>query len=188
MPERSYRRDIDRAKGLAILLVVFGHLVANGYPPGNGWYDAAKDIVYSFHMPFFMYLSGYVFAFTGKHRLDLRAWPHFLRDRAVRLLAPFLLFGLLIVTGKYLSQFFLYVDDPPHGLLIGIEELFQHEGDEFAHFLLLPIGFLVRRRIGVQLLIQDRAHDHWYLHRLAVRQAREFQFGHDISSLSTIGP
>lgn len=121
---RQHRPDIDRAKGLAILLVVFGHLVANGYPPGNGWYDAAKDIVYSFHMPFFMYLSGYVFAFTDKQRLDLRAWPAFLRGRAVRLLAPFLLFGLLIVTGKYLSQFFLYVDDPPHGLLTGIEKLF----------------------------------------------------------------
>lgn len=121
---RQHRPDIDRAKGLAILFVVFGHLVANGYPPGNAWYDTAKDIVYSFHMPFFMYLSGYVFAFTGKHRLGLRAWPVFLRDRAVRLLVPFLLFGLLIVAGKYLSQFFLYVDDPPRHLFDGIEKLF----------------------------------------------------------------
>lgn len=123
MPERSYRRDIDRAKGLAILLVVFGHLVANGYPPGNAWYDTAKDIVYSFHMPFFMYLSGYVFALTDKHRLEPARWPGFLRDRAARLLVPFLLFGLLIVVGKYLSQFFLYVDDPPRDLLAGIQDL-----------------------------------------------------------------
>lgn len=121
---RHHRPDIDRAKGLAILLVVFGHLVAKGSPPGNAWYDTAKDIVYSFHMPFFMYLSGYVFAFTGKHRLAMAAWPGFVRDRAVRLLVPFLLFGFLIVTGKYLSHFFLYVDDPPHGLPDGIATLF----------------------------------------------------------------
>ena len=40
-----HRTDIDRAKGLAILLVVFGHLMARGYPAGNAWYDQAKDIV-----------------------------------------------------------------------------------------------------------------------------------------------
>lgn len=118
-----HRTDIDRAKGLAILLVVFGHLMARGYPAGNAWYDQAKDIVYSFHMPFFMYLSGYVFALTGKHRIGVHAYPKYLRERAVRLLVPFVLFGLLIVVGKYLSHFFIYVDDPPRRLSQGIGEL-----------------------------------------------------------------
>src|SRR5215475_12742554 len=106
MPFR-YRPDIDRAKGLAILLVVFGHLMANGYPRGNAWYDTAKDIVYSFHMPFFMYLSGYVFALTGKQAVAYGAYSRFLRERVMRLLVPFALFGFLIVVGKYLSSFFL---------------------------------------------------------------------------------
>jgi fucose 4-O-acetylase-like acetyltransferase len=119
----SYRPDIDRAKGLAILLVVFGHLMANGYPRGNQWYDTAKDIVYTFHMPLFMYLSGYVFSLTGKQAVIYGAYARFLRERAMRLLVPFALFGLLIVTGKYLSKFFLYVDDPPHSLLSGLGEL-----------------------------------------------------------------
>ena len=122
MPTR-YRPDIDRAKGLAILLVVFGHLMANGYPRGNAWYDTAKDIVYSFHMPFFMYLSGYVFSLAGKQAIATWAYPAFLRDRAVRLLAPFALFGLVIVTGKYFSSSLLYVDDPPRSLLGGLSEL-----------------------------------------------------------------
>lgn len=117
----AHRTDIDRAKGLAILFVVFGHLMADGYPRGNAWYDTAKDIVYSFHMPFFMYLSGYVFSLAGKQAVV--DYGDFLRDRAIRLLLPFLLFGLLIVAGKYFSQFFLYVDDPPPGLLTGIAEL-----------------------------------------------------------------
>jgi fucose 4-O-acetylase-like acetyltransferase len=122
MPAR-YRPDIDRAKGLAILLVVFGHLMANGYPRGNAWYDTAKDIVYSFHMPFFMYLSGYVFSLANKQAVGTRAYPGFLRDRAVRLLVPFALFGLLTVAGKYFSSFFLYVDDPPHSIWAGLREL-----------------------------------------------------------------
>ncbi|HEY4076883.1 MAG TPA: acyltransferase [Rhizomicrobium sp.] len=119
----GHRFDIDRAKGLAILLVVFGHLMADGYPPGNAWYDTAKDIVYSFHMPFFMYLSGYVFSLAGKQRIEASAYWNFLRERALRLLVPFALFGLLIVVGKYVSHFFLYVDDPPRALSTGIGEL-----------------------------------------------------------------
>jgi fucose 4-O-acetylase-like acetyltransferase len=118
-----HRSDIDRAKGLAILLVVFGHLMASGSPRGNEWYDTAKGIVYSFHMPLFMYLSGYVFALTGKQQITYGAYARFLRERAMRLLLPFALFGLLIVIGKYLSQYFLYVDDPPHSLLSGIGDL-----------------------------------------------------------------
>ncbi len=118
-----YRPDIDRAKGLAILLVVFGHLMSSGYPRGNAWYDTAKDIVYTFHMPFFMYLSGYVFSLTGKQAIPYGAYTRFLRERAMRLLLPFAAFGLLIVTGKYLSQFFLYVDDPPRNLLAGLGDL-----------------------------------------------------------------
>jgi fucose 4-O-acetylase-like acetyltransferase len=117
------RYDIDRAKGLAILLVVFGHLMSSGYPPGNGWYDTAKDIIYSFHMPFFMYLSGTVFAFAGKQWTGLAAYPSYLKDRAMRLLVPFAVFGLLIVVGKYISHFFLYVDDPPRRLSTGIGRL-----------------------------------------------------------------
>ncbi|HJT43433.1 MAG TPA: acyltransferase [Rhizomicrobium sp.] len=119
----QYRPDIDRAKGLAILLVVFGHLMARGYPQGNAWYDTAKDIVYSFHMPFFMYLSGYVFSLTGKQAIGKAAYPAFLRDRAFRLLLPFALFGFLIVVGKYLANFFLYVDDPPESILSGLSQL-----------------------------------------------------------------
>ena len=119
----QHRYDIDRAKGLAILLVVFGHLMSRGYPPGNAWYDTAKDIVYSFHMPFFMYLSGTVFGFANKQWTGLAAYPHYLKDRAMRLLVPFAVFGLLIVVGKYLSHFFLYVDDPPDRLSTGIGRL-----------------------------------------------------------------
>src|SRR3954463_4577160 len=118
-----HRPDIDRAKGLAILLVVFGHLMASGYPRGNHWYDTATDIVSRFHMPVFLYLSGYVFALTGKQAITYGGYARFLRERTMRLLLPFLLFGLLIVVGKYIAKFFLYVDDPPHSLWSGLSDL-----------------------------------------------------------------
>jgi fucose 4-O-acetylase-like acetyltransferase len=54
------RLDLDRAKGLAIVLVVLGHVVARDQPPGVEWYEPFRYAIYRFHMPFFLYLSGTV--------------------------------------------------------------------------------------------------------------------------------
>lgn len=137
MPERThattgYRPDIDRGKGLAILLVVFGHLIANGHPQGNDWYGTAKSLVYSFHMPFFMYLSGTVFFLTGKQELSGRRYLAFAGDRFVRLMVPFLVFGFLIVIGKYLFHFFAFVDDAPRSLLSGVKDMVADAPDNPA--------------------------------------------------------
>lgn len=78
MTKRDRLSDIDRAKGLGILLVVFGHLAAKSRPEGNAWFGYAQTAVYQFHMPFFMYLSGYVFFFPVRITSRLvtgSAWP-----------------------------------------------------------------------------------------------------------------
>ena len=62
---RERRLDLDRAKGYAILLVVAGHLVANTAPPGEDWYEPLRYVLYRFHMPFFLYLSGTVAVLSG---------------------------------------------------------------------------------------------------------------------------
>src|SRR5213075_2870897 len=42
---------LDAARGLAIVLVVIGHVVARGLPEGNDWYGYLKEMIYGFHMP-----------------------------------------------------------------------------------------------------------------------------------------
>jgi fucose 4-O-acetylase-like acetyltransferase len=111
--ERVRRLDLDIAKGLGILLVVFGHLVARTPPHGVAWYLFLKDVVYAFHMAFFMYLSGYVTFMTGAARTPPSEWPSLIGKRAFRLLLPFLLFGLAIVVGKWAASGYLYVDNVP---------------------------------------------------------------------------
>ncbi len=69
------RADIDSAKGLAILLVVFGHLVARADPAGVTWYEPLRRAVYAFHMPFFLYLSGLVAVLSGMLTVPPPAWP-----------------------------------------------------------------------------------------------------------------
>jgi fucose 4-O-acetylase-like acetyltransferase len=109
--------ELDRAKGLAIILVVFGHLVAREDPAGVAWYAPLRMAVYLFHMPFFFYLSGFVTALSGADRaLNGPA----IRRRARRLLVPFLAFGLLILAGKLALGRVVTVDNLPPGFLSGL--------------------------------------------------------------------
>lgn len=118
------RDDIDQAKGLAILLVVIGHIVAREPPHGNEWYVHLKDLIYQFHMPFFVYLSGFVVFYTGAHlHPTWSAYWRYVRRRAARLLVPFLVFGVLILVGKVLAAQILTVDNQPASLLQGLRAL-----------------------------------------------------------------
>jgi fucose 4-O-acetylase-like acetyltransferase len=122
-PARRRLDDIDRAKGLAIILVVFGHIVARGTPPGNEWYSTLKSAVYLFHMPFFIYLSGVVFTFNASERRLGQGFGAWVMARAERLLLPFLAFGVLIVVGKFAAARFLHVDDAPASIGEGLQAL-----------------------------------------------------------------
>jgi fucose 4-O-acetylase-like acetyltransferase len=116
----SRRRDLDRAKGLGILLVVIGHLVSRIPPQGNDWYIVLKHALYHFHMPFFMYLSGYVVFLTGSARIEPSKWLEFTSRRMYRLLLPFVLFGVAILLGKLLASRFIQVDNLPGSLDQGL--------------------------------------------------------------------
>src|SRR4051794_37615129 len=50
--------DVDAARGLAMILVVVGHVVSATMPEGNDWYAALRVAIYRFHMPLFMVLTG----------------------------------------------------------------------------------------------------------------------------------
>jgi hypothetical protein len=83
-------------------------------------------------MPFFMYLSGTVFFFAGKERLSGEDYSAFVRDRFVRLMVPFFVFGLLITVGKYVSHFFVFVDDAPRSLPSGVKDMIVDSDDNPA--------------------------------------------------------
>lgn len=85
-PNNNYRFDeIDVAKGIGILLVIFFHIHNTG---------VACDIVYSFHMPLFFFISG--FLFVREHHPTIGC---FIKKRFKTLMIPYYLFavgGLLL--------------------------------------------------------------------------------------------
>lgn len=135
---RTRRLDLDRAKGLAILIVVFGHIVATTPPPGVEWWDTLRYAIYRFHMPFFLYLSGYAAWLSGAIRTPDRDLPSFAWRRAKRLLVPFLLLGVVVLAGKLIAERFVHVDNQPSGLLGGLRDLVittEHSPATFIWFL-----------------------------------------------------
>jgi fucose 4-O-acetylase-like acetyltransferase len=128
----DFLADIERAKGLAIILVVIGHVVAREPPANNEWYVALKSAIYAFHMPFFMYLGGYVFFHIGDALYPRPSYGTYLIRRAERLLIPFLSLGLLILVAKFAAERFLHVNNKPASLSDGLESLFWNTGQSPA--------------------------------------------------------
>lgn len=104
--------DIDRAKGLAIFLVVVGHLFTlKSVPEAHQWYANLKLIIYSFHMSFFMFVAGFVMFYTYKPVLTIAAYKSYLSKRFFRLMPAYILFGLLIFVAKLGAQEITQVDN-----------------------------------------------------------------------------
>ena len=62
MKERD--RYIDFIKGIAILLVLWGHCIQYGTCSDAFFENPLFKFIYSFHMPLFMLISGYLFAIS----------------------------------------------------------------------------------------------------------------------------
>lgn len=83
---------IDTAKGIAIILVVLGHII---FPK-----SLLNKFICSFHMPLFFMLSG---LFVVKH-LNTDFTTHF-SNRFKRLMIPYLIFGLFLLAPFYWIYF-----------------------------------------------------------------------------------
>jgi peptidoglycan/LPS O-acetylase OafA/YrhL len=153
--------DIERAKGLAIILVVAGHL-SSVAPPGNAWYMLAKQGVYQFHMAFFMCLSGVTMYLSSPPGRSATAYCAFLGKKARRLLLPILVFGGVLLVGKQMAARIMPVDHLPGTLLSGALELASRP-------IASPVGFLWYVYVlflfyaAVPLLLRICRGNLWYL-------------------------
>lgn len=99
---------IDIAKGIAIILVVIGHCIPDATSSTGisvSAYRWLHGVIYSFHMPLFFFLSGYMivcknFVKAGKRPLDI------IKSRWKRLMIPYVFVGLCYAPFKLmLSKF-----------------------------------------------------------------------------------
>lgn len=109
---RARLRDLDRAKGLGIFLVVLGHIVATEPPAGNEWYALLRSLIYRFHMPFFLFITGLVAGVTYSPVSGSRGYRDFVARKFDRLIPAYLLMAAIVFVGKWIADSFVHVDHP----------------------------------------------------------------------------
>lgn len=79
---------IDYTKGIAILFVIFGHVYC-----GN---NVATNWIYSFHIPLFFIVSGFLLNFSKS-----KDTKKIILKKFKLLMVPYLLFSLINIVGNY---------------------------------------------------------------------------------------
>ena len=78
--------EITLLRAAGIVLVVLGHADIFGQQAPYV-YPVAEKIIYSFHMPLFIFISGFVFMYTNQHKGSFN-FAAFIRKKISRLLVP----------------------------------------------------------------------------------------------------
>lgn len=110
-------------------------------------------------------MSGYAAHWSGADRRQGAAYAAMLQRRALRWLLPALLFGLVILAGKCLTEGLLHVDNAPVSFLQGLIKLLWHTGQSPAQSvwylivllayaaLVPPLLLLLHGRLGLLCLV-----------------------------------
>jgi len=94
---------LDIAKAICIVLVVIGHYFPADAPM---WYVNFRFLIYTFHMPLFLFASGYIYQSFKKEE----SYMSFVMKKMRRLMVPYLATSVVIITIKLFTQSNLYVE------------------------------------------------------------------------------
>ena len=95
---------LDIAKAVCIVLVVIGHYIPQDSPD---WWKEINHIIYSFHMPLFLFASGVAYMLSQK-----RDYFAFIKKKVKRLMVPYFTVSVLIIGAKLLADNILTVENP----------------------------------------------------------------------------
>lgn len=105
MIQNRERMYLNVVKGIAVFLMIWGHCIQYCAKDGFSYYDNALfQMIYSFHMPLFMLISGYLFFFSFDKR-DLNA---LLVHRTQGMLQPIVFASILNLFLMELPNLLLY--------------------------------------------------------------------------------
>jgi len=112
----TYRRTVNMhtknidsvffAKGIGIILVAIGHYSPESSPQ---YWTQMRNIIYTFHMPLFFMLAGYLY---GLSRPETSNYIDFIHNKAKRLLIPFMSIAALVLMIKFLAASFFTLAHP----------------------------------------------------------------------------
>lgn len=151
---------IAAARCIGILLVVFGHSYPfDVYIPPMVW--KVKDFIYMFHMPLFIFLSGYLLMH------NTRPAGAYIRHRGIRLLVPYFVLSVVAFVPKVLIQQFLN-DSVEFSLWYLLKTELVPRDNVWGHFWYIPVVFILG---SVGVLLQQRIRQHRFTGWVALAAA-----------------
>jgi fucose 4-O-acetylase-like acetyltransferase len=156
---------IDKLTGIAITLVVIGHLETGPYLDCAGleWYKFLKKFIYSFPMPLFMFLSGYVWSYTVPEINNTKEYLSYIKKKFFRLMPSYFIFAGLILLGKLFFIKYFFINNPVQDFSEFWEVIYKPTASYagflwyvyvlFEYYLFFPILlFLFKNKIDLILL------------------------------------
>lgn len=103
--KKQFIKHIAYLQIIGIMLVVFGHSF-HEYPDGNhGNSMLIYRLLYSFRMPLFLFVSGFLMQYTTSIRNSSPSWKQFTRNKARRLLIPMCILSIItFIPRSFLSS------------------------------------------------------------------------------------
>lgn len=151
---RKKINEIRLLTGISILLVVAGHLASRGAVE-IPLYVAFKKMVYKFHMPLFMFLSGFV-AFYSYHPVKSKKnYFDFFKKKTFRFLPAYLILSFTFIMGEFFltnsknfvqnfNDVLFFPSNSPASFLWYIYVLYMY-------YLILPLMFSFKNKLIVFL-------------------------------------
>ncbi len=148
---KKFLKFIAYLQVIGIVLVVFGHSF-HEFPDGsNGKSILMYRMMYSFRMPLFMFVSGFLMVFTtiSKTAAERLSGPAFILEKAKRLLLPFFVLSLLTFVPRCMMS--SMADDPVELSFASLAQSLFFSGSLVipyfwflqASFILLSISYII---------------------------------------------
>lgn len=93
--ETKHIEWLDTGKGILILLVVLGHAISQESRETFPQLKFLYELIYRFHMPAFMFLSGITFKISRRYHSDRRGTAQ-IRYDVKKLLLPYVVYGSIV--------------------------------------------------------------------------------------------
>jgi len=132
-------RYITFAQMIGCILVIFGH----SYPFVTEVPDTlieVRSFIYLFHMPLFVFCSGYLLSYTNQ--AERKTFKEYCGQRAKKLLLPYIILSFIGVIPKYLFSSFLN-DSIELNLSSLIRAFLVPRENIWGHFWFLPMIFFM---------------------------------------------
>jgi len=91
------------SKGIGIILVVIGHFSPTQSPE---YWGQVRSVIYSFHMPLFFLLSGFLYNY---HKYS---YASLIGNKVKRLMYPFVTVAIIFFIIRYVSEIFFTLQNP----------------------------------------------------------------------------